>query len=64
MGCGSSKEEAYNGAQAKPEMYNGAVPPQAGYAAPAPPQYQKSTRKQKAVKAGTNMGFLGIMFGS
>jgi hypothetical protein len=45
-------------------MYNGAVPPQAGYAAPAPPQYQKSTRKQKAVKAGTNMGFLGIMLGS
>jgi hypothetical protein len=56
MGCGSSKPEQQSVPMAQPVvMQNGqAVPVQVQQPAAA-------TKKQKAVKAGTNLGFLSIL---
>lgn len=61
MGCGSSKPSPYdqNAAYAQPRPVQGAPPPNF-YPPPQQPVSGK-TKKQKAVKAGTNMGLLSVL---
>ena len=69
MGCGSSKPAYYDQNAPRP-VQGGPPPPPNGYPPNAyPPQQQQQpiqggkTRKQKGVKAASNLGFLSILAG-
>jgi hypothetical protein len=58
MGCGSSKPEHHSAPMAQP-----ATLPNGQVVYVQPQQQPVPTRKQKAGKAGTNLGFLGMLAG-
>jgi hypothetical protein len=70
MGCGSSKPAYYDQNAPRPMQTGGPPPPNAYPQNGYPPQQQQQqpiqqgkTRKQKGVKAASNLGLLSILAG-